>query len=376
MSIQGPGILFRWRAGGGLITPTFTRAGSAIYLSNSGILNTAATNVLRTTWFDTNNDGILDAPAMWIEINATNLALWSRDLSNAAWVKTNATAAKTQIGVDGASNSASLVTATAGNGTVLQSITSASATRAFSAFVKRVSGTGVVNMTMDNGSTWTAISVTNRYQRFTIPTQLLTNPTCGFRLVTNGDAIAVDYTQLETTAIGAMTSPILTTSASASRATDNLNAAFSYGPRSMTIYAKYIAEHISGGVDAVIAAVGSGNPFVAILSAGTTGVAKVQNVNLAGANVSATIGSAPTLGQVVEIRGVINVDGSVLVGQSIANASETVSAASGAQTLEAAWTSSVVTIGSAGGSSPHSMGLMNLLILNGVRTLVQCRGLV
>ena len=58
-----------------------------------------------------------------IEETRTNVVLHNRDLTNAAWVKTNMTAVKDQTGVDGVANSASKITATAANATVLQTIT-------------------------------------------------------------------------------------------------------------------------------------------------------------------------------------------------------------------------------------------------------------
>lgn len=123
----------------------------------------------------------------------TKVALWNRDFTNAAWSKTDVTAAKDQTGVDGVANAASSLTATAGNGTVLQAITLASSARFQTAYVKRLTGSGTINMTMDNGSTWTAISPTTSWSRLSIPTQTLANPTVGFRIVTSGDAIAVDF---------------------------------------------------------------------------------------------------------------------------------------------------------------------------------------
>ena len=153
----------------------------------------------------------------------TNIVLWNRDLTNAAWVKTNATAAKTQTGIDNVANSASVITATAGNGTVLQSVTLASSQRMQTAYVKRVTGSGVINMTTDGGATWTAITVTAAYTRVRIPAQTVTNPQFGFQIVTNGDAIAVDYVQNETGA--SETTPIYTQAAAVARPAETIQAA-------------------------------------------------------------------------------------------------------------------------------------------------------
>lgn len=167
-----------------LITDTHAQA---ILANNAaGAYSSFATNVLVRT-----NAGLQTVPTR------TNVALHNRDLTNAAWVKSNTTAAKNQTGILGVANGASSLTATAGNGTCLQAITLASSERFQTAFVKRLVGTGVVNMTMDNGSTWTAVTVTSDWTRVSIPTQTLANPTVGFRLVTSGDSIAIDYVQNE-----------------------------------------------------------------------------------------------------------------------------------------------------------------------------------
>ena len=192
---------------------TFTRASAALYTNSAGVLTTAAINAPR---IDFSAAGV--ALGLLIEEQRTNLALWNRDLTNAAWVKSNITAAKDQTGADGVVNSASSITATAANGTVLQTITSASAERVQSAYVKRISGVGTVEMTQDNGATWTAITVTASWAVVEVPKATVANPVIGFRIATSGDAIAVDYAQNE---VGAFrTSAIGTTTAAVTRAAD------------------------------------------------------------------------------------------------------------------------------------------------------------
>jgi hypothetical protein len=151
----------------------------------------------------TSNVGILHEPVQ------TTLVTSGRDFTNAAWVKTTLTAAKTAIGVDRVANSASTLTATAGNAKVLQTLTSASSIRITSCFVKRRTGTGVVQMTQDNGTTWTPVTVTAAWSRVNISAVTSVNPVFGLRLVTNGDAIDVDYFQHELRSF--VTSPISAT---------------------------------------------------------------------------------------------------------------------------------------------------------------------
>lgn len=175
----------------------------------SGLLTSFASGVARRT-----NKGLL------IEDARTNIVVRCRHLTNASWVKTSTTAALDQIGADGVASSASSLTATGANGTCLQTTSVSSSARAQSAFVKRLVGTGTIEMTMDNGATWTAIVPTSSWVQYAIPTQTLANPVVGFRIATSGDSIAVDFVQNEngTTA----SSPILTTGTTATRAADDI----------------------------------------------------------------------------------------------------------------------------------------------------------
>ena len=128
----------------------------------------------------------------------TNILLHNRDLTNAAWVKgATATVAKDQTGADGTANGASRITGGAVTATnaVLQTVVSASAARYATAWVKRVTGTGTIEMTTDGGTTWVNVTsqISATYAQITIPVQTVTNPVTGFRITTSTDAIAVDY---------------------------------------------------------------------------------------------------------------------------------------------------------------------------------------
>lgn len=157
----------------------------------------------------------------------TNVALWNRDLTNAAWtLGATMTSAKNQVGIDGVANSASSLTggSASATNTILQAITLASSARFQTAYVKRLVGTGIIYMTMDGGSTY--VDVTSQigasYARISIPTQTLANPSIGFKIATNGDSIAVDGVQNEN---GTFATPVIFTAASAvARAADVLGA--------------------------------------------------------------------------------------------------------------------------------------------------------
>lgn len=159
---------------------------------------------------------------LWSESGDTQYALQMRDLSNAAWTKTNCTATRNQAGADTASTASrgTLLTATAGNATCLQAITLASGAFTVGAWVRRSVGTGRIDMTMDGGTTWVEITsqITSTYTRIQIPSQTVTNPNVGFRIVTSGDAIIVDFFQAVNRSF--LPTPIITTTATITRTSE------------------------------------------------------------------------------------------------------------------------------------------------------------
>src|SRR5687768_4314759 len=60
---------------------------------------------------------------LWMEESRNFPVLWCRDLTNAAWTKTNMTASKNLVGIDGVANTATTLTATASDATVTQGFT-------------------------------------------------------------------------------------------------------------------------------------------------------------------------------------------------------------------------------------------------------------
>jgi hypothetical protein len=160
---------------------------------------------------------IVKGLGLWVEGITTNYALWCRDFTNVAWTKANITATKNQTGANGTANGASSLTATALNGTVLQTITLASAPFVVSAYVKRLVGSGVIEMTMDGGATWVDVTsqIGTAYSWVKIPTQTQLDPVVGFRIATSGDSIAVDFFQAEDSAYAS--TPLLTTTTTRTR---------------------------------------------------------------------------------------------------------------------------------------------------------------
>lgn len=195
---------------------TFARSTTGTYFDNSGVLQTAAIDVARFHYLQ-DGSGL---SGFLVEEARTNNALYNRDFTNAAWTASNITPLKDATGIDNASNSASTLTASAGNGTIEQTITIASAEFTTSFFVKRKTGVGTIEITDDGGSNYTDITGSINSSTFTKVeiTRTQANPTIGFRIVTSGDEIEVDFAQLEEG--DASSTPIATTTVAANRAAD------------------------------------------------------------------------------------------------------------------------------------------------------------
>jgi hypothetical protein len=184
-------------------------------------------------YFTTNKDGSAIPAATlkgyYAEPSRVNNCLWGRDATNAAWTKSNVTAAKTATGLDNVANSASRLTAAANDATLLQLLTAATGTRTTSVWIKRVSGSGTVSLTRNGGTGWTDITsslVTGTWVPVSLTSDVGANPTVGLKMGTSGDVIDVDCFQDENGAW--RTSPILTTTAAVTRNADVLSYASAF----------------------------------------------------------------------------------------------------------------------------------------------------
>jgi hypothetical protein len=143
------------------------------------------------------------------------------DVVNPFWTATDITASFDQVGIDNSPNSATSLLATADNATIITTVVVGPALtdRVTSAFVRRISGAGDVEITGDGGSTWTTITLTKQWTRFVLPYQNIASPQVGFRLAISGDSIAVDFVQNEDGRFA--TSPIYCLTNAQTRAADS-----------------------------------------------------------------------------------------------------------------------------------------------------------
>lgn len=235
---------------------TVTRNTEARRFDSAGLVASVASGIPRLDYYT--SGGVTGCPALLVEPAATNLALHSRDLTNAVWSGTNITTAKNAVGADGVASGATTLTATAASGTVLQALSHASQSRVFSAYVRRVTGTGAIEMTTNGGTNWTTVTISSLYTQVACAAQTVASGTIGFRMAVSGDVIEVDFTQGEVGPVA--TSPIPTTAGTGSRSADVISVtgavSGSIGQTEGTIYVEF--EHTSNTAERRLIALSDG----------------------------------------------------------------------------------------------------------------------
>jgi hypothetical protein len=376
-------LLFHWRAADLSLTPvtgetpTFVRATAGGLVTDSrGRLRNVAQYQPRFDYAYDATTGLWTVPGLVLEGARTNVVLWCRKMTDAAWVKTDVTAAFDQVGADGAASSASKLTATGANGTCLQAITLASSARYQSAYVKRITGAGAIQMTTDGGATWTAVTLTSAWTRVTIPTQTLANPSVGFRLVTSGDAIAVDLVQNETGAFAS--SPIPTTTVAVQRNADALSWPFLAPPRAMTVYVDWRDVGVAGDTAGTyrVLTIGDAGVGSQLSIIDNNGSQRVYGYHDNGsAAVTATQAVTRVVGDRCEARLVLAATGAIYVGVSVNGGAEVVSSTTAANALAAVWSSLNLFLNAAGAGplTPGHHAFRSVKIAAGVKTMAEMR---
>jgi len=113
--------------------------------------------------------------------------------------------------------------ASAGNGTFLESYTSTGGSQTFSIWLRRITGTGNVDLTMDSGATYTTQTISSTWARYSVTSSPTAGAkTAGVRIVTSGDVIQ---------AFGAMVGDSASLDAYSLNIAAAPSAAAYYGPR-------------------------------------------------------------------------------------------------------------------------------------------------
>ena len=122
----------------------------------------------------------------------TNLVWPSEDLTSVRYVSGGggvAVVADQVVAPDG-TTTADQLTAAGANGTLIQDLgVIASTAQCFSLHLKRKTGTGNIDITLDGGATWTTQTINSTTWTRCEKTQTLANPDVGIRIVTSGDAV-------------------------------------------------------------------------------------------------------------------------------------------------------------------------------------------
>jgi hypothetical protein len=190
-------------------TLSFTRATTATYVHpTTGLITSAASGQLR-----------IESNGALIEGQRANLVLQSSAFGT-TWDNTNVTVdTDNTTSPDGTVN-AELLTAFDANGTVIQDLgVIASAAKVFSVYLKRATGTGNIDLTLNGGTGWTTVAVTSSWARYQI-TATLADPDVGIRIVTSGDAVYAYGGQVEAATFASSLIP--TTTAAVTRNADVL----------------------------------------------------------------------------------------------------------------------------------------------------------
>jgi|688.fasta_scaffold04218_32 hypothetical protein len=172
--------------------------------------NTSATNNSTTNYFKSNDyqaprfdydPTTLTLRGLLIEGTASNLLNWSESFASSGGTNNNWTdtsISRTTGQTDPANGTTAIrFTASAGNATVISSAAiGTSAQRTFSIWLRRVTGTGNIQFTTDNGTTWTTQAITSSWVRYTFPATTSAQRV-GIRIVTSADAIEMWGAMLE-----------------------------------------------------------------------------------------------------------------------------------------------------------------------------------
>jgi len=178
---------------------TLTRASSGTYLGADGLVKTASTNVARFE-YDTSGNPL----GLLIEGAGTNLLAHTERLDDAQvsseqyWVTTYTISGATNgiTGPDGVANSATQFAPIASNGTCIATAAmGTSAQRTFSFWAKQSSGSINLEYTLNNGSTWVAVTTTSSWKRFVIAATTAAQRV-GFRFAAN-NVYEIGKVQLE-----------------------------------------------------------------------------------------------------------------------------------------------------------------------------------
>lgn len=219
---------------------------TAIFTLTRSTVSNASNSAGVYSQFAANVPALTDL-GLQVEASRTNYVQQSRDLTQAAkWTLVGCTVLRNQVGIDGVSSTACLVTVTAPNATITQNITDTSRARWVSVFTAQKgngggNNQGTMSISMDGGATVNSCSGVSGgaiTRTVNTVTQVLTNPVCQLKFTTVGDTWLVDCVQIENSATNA-SSPMYTANTIFVRGADSAVANASFNPSSGAIVAQW-----------------------------------------------------------------------------------------------------------------------------------------
>lgn len=195
---------------------SWARSSSATFINAAGNVVTVGLNIPRFEIFG-------GSQCLLAEGAATNLLNHSETFATSGgtqnnWLDSSITRVASNATAPDGNATALRIQADANNGSIISTTAqAASAQRTFSIWLRRVNGSGTVELTANNGTNWFPTSaLTGTWQRYTLTSS--TTQQVGVRLTVAGDRIEIWGAQLE---VGfAPTSYIATTTSTASRSAD------------------------------------------------------------------------------------------------------------------------------------------------------------
>jgi hypothetical protein len=161
-------------------------------ISNVSILEVPGNHATQATVAQRPTYGIVPATGR------RNLLTRTEEFDNAVWVKTNTSVVANNATAPNGTLTADTVTSNAVNSLIVQSYVFAATTYRFSIWLRRVSGTGVVEGTLNNFA-YTQFSLTSTWQRFSFShTTIAGNNAFQIRFGSSGDVVEMWGAQLET----------------------------------------------------------------------------------------------------------------------------------------------------------------------------------
>lgn len=199
----------------------FNRNSIGTYYNDAGILKTALANQPR---FDYNpTTGIING--LLLEEQRKNWLTFSASFATSGgsqnWTDTNITRTVASGVTAPDATTAIKFAASAANATVAisGSVAAGPIYRTFSIWLQRVTGTGVVSITMNNGNDWTTVTITTTLTRYTF-TNSTSDNRVAIKIASSGDSIIMWGAQLEEGSFA--TSYIPTTTAEVTRYADDV----------------------------------------------------------------------------------------------------------------------------------------------------------